>query len=236
MNLVLFDIDGTLLRSEGAGRAAMVETMERLYGRPDAFEGVSFSGAVDPGLVAAALARVGVPATPRQLGRVRTTYLRALRRRMELARGAGRLTICRGAEAAVAELGARWPIGLMTGNWRRGALIKLSIVNLWAPFARGVGATGDDAADRDLLLPFAWRRAVRRGFTPSRVMVIGDTPSDVRAGQMGALALRAHGVEVQTVAVQTGFSTPEALAASGPTLQISDLHEGLGQVIGLLER
>ena len=214
----------------------MVEAMDRLYSRPDAFDGTSFSGAVDPGIVSAALARVGVPATPRQLGRVRAVYLRALRRRMEAAAQAGRLTICRGAAEAVVELGARGPIGLMTGNWHRGAQIKLSMVSLWAPFERGMGATGDDAHDRDLLLPFAWWRAVRRGITPRRVMVIGDTPSDVRAGRAGAMALRSRGVEVQTVAVRTGFATEDELIASGPDLLVPDLAAGLDQVIGLLER
>lgn len=213
----------------------MVEAMERLYGRPDAFEGTSFAGAVDPGLVGEALERIGVEATTAEIGRVRAVYLRALRRRMAVAQREGRVEICRGAAGAVSALGGQVPIGLMTGNWIRGARTKLAMTGLWSAFEGGVGAFGDDAADRDLLLPFAWRRASRRGPAPRRVLVIGDTPNDVRAARAGGQALRARGVEVRSVAVCTGFATLEELVASAPDLLVPDLEQGLDQVLRLLD-
>lgn len=235
MKLILFDIDGTILRSGGAGRAAMVEAMERLHGRPDAFDGTSFAGAVDPGLVGEALRRVGIEASSEQIGRVRSVYLRALRRRMAVAGREGRVQICRGADAAVGLLAERAAVGLMTGNWRRGARIKLDHIGLWSAFEGGVGAYGDDAAERDALLPFAWRRAARRGVRATRVLVIGDTPNDVRAARAGGLALRDQGVDVRSVAVRTGFATHEELLASQPDLLIDDLAVGMPEVLALLE-
>lgn len=234
MSLVLFDIDGTLLRSGGAGRAAMVEAMDALYGRPDAFDGVSFAGAVDPGIVSEALARVGVAPTPRELGRVRARYQRLLARAMPRAVAEGRATLCPGVREAVAGVGARASIGLMTGNWTTGARIKLEAAGLWEPFASTPGAFGDDAAERDSLLPYAWRRARRRGLAPRRVLVIGDTPADVSAARAGARALGPRGPEVLAVAVCTGFATREALVASAPDLLLEDLAAGLEAVLALL--
>lgn len=231
MTLFLFDIDGTLMRSGGAGREAMVTAMDRCFGAPDAFDGVSFAGAVDPGIVGEAFARAGVAATPENLRAFRRTYLRALRPLLAQRLGEGRAAPCPGVREAVATVGAASPIGLMTGNWRRGADLKLGLLDLHTPFQGGIGAWGDDAPERDALLPYAWRRARRRGLAPRRIVVIGDTPNDVRAARAGAAALR--GPEVVAVVVETGFATREELVASQPDWMFPTMADGLDALVRL---
>ena len=80
VDLVLFDIDGTLLNSGGGGRAAMIAAASELFGCPQLFDNLSFAGAVDSGIVAHALACAGIPPTPRRMGRMRATYARRLTR------------------------------------------------------------------------------------------------------------------------------------------------------------
>ncbi len=234
MNLVLFDIDGTLLRTGGAGRAAMVEAMRALHGRPDAFDDLSFAGAVDPAIVSVALRRAGVEPTPRRLSRLRSRYVQALEGEMARAVREGRSVLCPGVREAVSALEGRAQVGLMTGNWSAGARVKLERMDLWAPFAGQPGAYGDDAPDRDALMPFAWRRALRRGRAPRRVVLVGDTPSDVSAARAGARLLGPRGVEVVAVAVATGFAPREDLVASRPDLLLDNLADGLDALLGTL--
>lgn len=234
--LVLFDIDGTLLKTGGAGREAMVVAMDRLFGRPDAFDGVSFAGAVDPGIVGEALDRIGQVATPAVISTFRRAYFSALRRSLARAGAEGRTSLCPGVREAVEALRGRATLGLMTGNWRRSAAQKLDAVSLGEPFSGAVGAFGDDAAVRDALLPFAVRRATRRGPRPGVVIVIGDTPADVGAARAGAAALGRHGPEVIAVAVNTGFSTREALVRSEPDLLLEDLACGWPALDALVRR
>ncbi len=229
--LVLFDIDGTLITTEGAGRAAMGEAAGRLFGRPDLFSRLSFAGAIDSEIVARALASGGLAPTPRRVGRLKAAYLRALRRR--LARGGGR--VYPGVRDALALSAAHARVGLLTGNWREGARVKLSRFALWSHFSPGLGAYGQDAAVRDGLLPVAWRRARRFGGPPQRIIVIGDTPADVSCARAGARALVGPGVQVLAVAVCTGFASPELLADARPDLLLPDLQRGLAALQPLLQ-
>lgn len=234
MNLVLFDIDGTLMRSGGAGRASMARALERLHGLSDAFEGLSFAGAVDPAIVAEALRRGGVEPTPRRLGRVRSAYAAELALAMPQAVAAGLAEPCPGVREAVAALVGRAALGLLTGNWSVGARIKLDAIDLWAPFSASVMACGDDADRRDALVPIAVRRARRRGLRPERVLLIGDTPFDVAAARAGARTLGPSGPPVHAVAVTTGFATRESLVDSSPDLLIDNLYDQLDEVLALL--
>lgn len=234
MNLVLFDIDGTLLKSDGAGRRAMAAAMGALFRRADAFDGLSFAGAVDPAIVSVALRNAGLEPTPRRVGRVRSTYARILARDLPRVVAEGRAALCPGVREAVEAVRARARIGLMTGNWRRGAAIKLGALGLWEPFARAPGGFGDDAHERGELMPHAWRRALRLGDRPRRVVVIGDTPNDVEAARVGAARLGRRVGEVLAVAVNTGFATREALVESRPDLLLEDLESGLGSLLALL--
>ena len=224
--LFLFDIDGTLLRTGGAGRRALSLATGRLFGRPDAFEGESFAGAVDFGLADRALRRIGVAPTPRRVGRLRATYVRFLRRTLQEHVGAGSAASCAGVPAAVALAREHGALGLLTGNWREGARAKLDAVGLWADFGGAVAATGSDARVREALLPIALRRARRRGLSVGRVVVIGDTPADVRCARAGIATLGSRAPALVTVAVATGVVSREALVPAEPDLLLDDLASG----------
>lgn len=227
-DLVLLDIDGTLLHSGGAGRAAMREAAIQVLGRPGLFEDISFVGSVDGELVPRAMRRAGIAATARRLGRFRARYRRALLRHMELQPpvllpGAARLV------HRLAEMGVS--LGLQTGNFRSGAEAKLRAVGLWEPFVdrrSGVvlGGFGDGARRRDDLVVQALHRARRRGLGVKRVVVVGDTPADIECSRAGAASLGGWAPEVFAVAVETGWVSGEALAATAPQLQLRDLATG----------
>ena len=228
MTLVLFDIDGTLLRTNGSGRGAMAMTAGELFGRPDMFDSVSFAGAVDSGIVALAMEACGIPATGRRMGRMRLRYERRLRRGLKEQPG----EVCPGVHRLLSDLQGRAKVGLITGNWHGGARIKLEAHGLGSTFAGCVGAYGGDAAERNALLPYAVKRAFRRWGKMERVLVVGDTPADVACARAGQQQL--PDLEVVAVAVETGFSTVDSLRESEPDLQIVDLDQGREAFLALL--
>lgn len=215
--LLLFDIDGTLLRSEGLGRRALDRALLERYGWADATAGVSFLGATDPGILADVFARFG---RPREEARAEQAALFALYARLleEEARLSGhRCQVLPGVVALLEQLVARADclVGLLTGNVRQGARIKLEVTRLSGYFR--LGAYGEDADTREALLPVARGQARALGWDhpdPRRVVVIGDTPRDVAVA-------RAHGG--RAVAVATGWSPREELAACRPDVLLDDL-------------
>jgi phosphoglycolate phosphatase len=224
-DLVLFDIDGTLLRTRGAGREALDEAFLRLLGWERATEGVPVAGSTDGAIVRGVAARFGRawPASgpaPLDERALRSLYLDGLRRR---AAEPGRVEACPGAHEALAALRTRAHVGLLTGNWEVGAAVKLGAVGLDGGFA--FGAYGDDATDRNALVPVACARAEALGLRWRRVVVIGDTPADIACARAGGAV---------AVAVETGFASADQLAAAAPDLQIPDLQRGLGWLCALL--
>lgn len=218
MPLVLFDIDGTILKTRGAGREALDSAFHRVCGWERATEGVDLAGNTDTRIVRQVVERRG--ATGVDLDAVRSAYLEALRERLA---EPGRVAACPGVHALVDRLAGRAELGLLTGNWADGARIKLEAVGLdevltWGAFA-------DDGFHRDELLPVARSRARARGVQDDPAVVIGDTPADVACARAGG------GV---AVVVETGFSTPEALARSRPDLQLRDLASGAPWILALV--
>jgi len=212
--LFLYDIDGTVLSSAGAGRRALDLAFEALYGVAGAFDRVSFGGATDPGITERAHRLAGLPFGPRSAEVLREAYLARLPEVLESMREV--MVLHPGVREALTATAGVGVNGLLTGNWRGGARLKLGCFDLWEAFE--VGAFGDDSGDRDDLVPVAERRARGLGLDFGRTVVIGDTPADVacaRAG--GAIA----------VAVLTGWSTAEALEAAEPDLLVEDLERGL---------
>lgn len=202
--LVLFDIDGTLLRPCGLGRRSLDRAFLDLYGSAGVFDGMRFHGRTDPEIVGDGLASVGAPASDfdRAVGR----YLEYLE--VEVAQGAP--LALPGVEELIATLDSRDDVvlGLVTGNVRRGAEIKLGRDNLFRRFP--VGAFGDDHADRSELIRLARRRAAEAGhgsMAPERTLYIGDTERDVEAARAGGAV---------AVAVATGSMALETLAETSP--------------------
>lgn len=218
--LFLYDIDGTLISTDGMGRACLDAAFEQVYGVADAFRGVRFGGRTDRGIVASAYANTGVPQTEQGTARLKRRYLALLAERL---RPEG-LTIHPGARRAIQATAGRGHNALLTGNWREGARIKLGAAGLWDPF--GFGAFGDDSPDRNDLVPVAVERARSRGLSVERVVVLGDTEADVACARAGGAT---------AVAVLTGWADRSLLEAAGPDLLIEDLESGLEALLALLD-
>jgi phosphoglycolate phosphatase-like HAD superfamily hydrolase len=217
--LVLFDVDGTLVQTAHAGVRGMNAAFARLYGRDGALDGIPIAGRTDRAIVADAFVACGLPWADGELDRLRAAYLDELR--LEIARPTtAPMGVLPGVPALLDALSARGDVhvGLLTGNFRGGAAIKLGHFGLWRDFH--VGAFGDDHLDRRALVPVALDEARRAGLGdpgPDRVVVIGDTPLDVDCA-------RAHGA--RALAVATGSYEMAALIEAGADLAVDSLAEG----------
>ena len=223
--IVLFDVDGTLLLSGGAGVRAMNLAFEALYGVPDAFKDIPMAGRTDQIIVLDAFGRFGLPAADGWLSAFRDRYCALLQE--EVARPSPGKRVMPGVRAALEVLGCLPDValGLVTCNFAEGARIKLEHFDLARYFR--FGAFADDAADRNALVPIALARAAEcgvRDVPPERVFVVGDTPADV------ACALAAH---VRAVGVATGPFDTVTLAASGAHAAMADLSD-LGAFFSVL--
>jgi phosphoglycolate phosphatase-like HAD superfamily hydrolase len=223
--LFLFDIDGTILSTRGAGREALDEAFLRVCGWPDATRGVPIGGSTDGAIARGVAARFGHDWTdgpaPYDEATLEEAYLAALRRRLD---APGRVELCPGVVELLDALEGRVHLALLTGNWVAGARVKLGAVGLADRFV--VGAYGGDAVDRNALVPVAERRADAAGLRYTRTVVIGDTPADVACARAGrALA----------IAVETGHGDVADLVAAGPDLQVPDLVRGREAVLRLLD-
>jgi len=223
--LVLFDIDGTLIKTGRAGLRGMNAAFQRLHGRSDALQGISFAGRTDRAIVTDIFRALGLDAGSEVMEELREAYLHHLAE--EIRKPVPDCEVLPGVAASLEALESRQEVGvgLLTGNYQRGAAIKLGHFGLWERFT--FGAFGDAHADRRHLVPVAIAEAERAlgvRVPPARVVVIGDTPLDVDCAH-------AHGAVA--VAVATGpFSTAE-LAASSPDLVLETL-EDLSALLGVV--
>lgn len=215
MHVILFDIDGTLLRSGGAGKEAMETALVNEFGLDRVRAEVPYSGRTDRAIARDLFAAHGIDVTPANWQRFVTAYLRLLPDCLH--RLSGR--VLPGIAALLQQLGGRdtFAVGLLTGNIRAGAEAKLGHFGLWGHFA--FGGFGDEHHERDLVAKDALKAAtdfLRRNPHPERVWVIGDTPLDVKC---------ARAIGAKAVAVATGYHPAEELAAAGPDLLLPDLAD-----------
>jgi phosphoglycolate phosphatase len=215
VRLVLFDIDGTLIRTGGAGVRAFARAFESEFNLADGFERLKVPGRTDTGLVREFLGFHSIPPTPENLRRFFECYVFWLDHLLQ----ESRTEVCAGVWEFLAELQAlpRPPLlGLLTGNIRLGAEIKLRHCDLWDVFE--IGAFGDEHEERDQIAEIARQRGSRILGTRLRgdeVLVVGDTPHDIRCG-------RAIGAKV--LAVATGGARIEELRPHQPDWLIPDLR------------
>ena len=215
--LILFDIDGTLLFSGGAGSRALTRTFEELFGVPNGFNGISVAGSTDPIILGQALMRAKLTVSSTMHQQFRERYCDLLEE--EIIYPGPRKGLMPGVHTLLVEL-ARHPevcCALLTGNFARAARIKLEHFDLWSFFS--CGAYGDDATERDQLGPVAIKRARQLGAnvgTSSQVLVVGDTPADVQC---------AKAVGARSVAVATGGFDQAALHACSASAVLADLSD-----------
>lgn len=215
--VLLFDIDGTLVTTGGAGRRAVAKTFELTYGRADACDAIAFGGMTDRAIFRLGLEALGLEHSPAAVDALLGEYLKILADEVARVEDAHYRVHAGMREAVQAGHEERYAVGLGTGNVEAGARIKLARVGLADAFA--FGGFGDDAEDRAaLILAGAQRGAQALGvpLTETRVLIIGDTVKDVAA----ALA---NGFECLGVA--TGGVSVEALRQAGAQWAAQDLAQ-----------
>jgi phosphoglycolate phosphatase len=218
--LILFDIDGTLLSTNGAAKRAFHRALLEVYGTAGPIATHPFDGKTDPQIARELLREAGLldSAIDHGLDDLWRCYLRELA--VELAQPGHATTLLPGVRQLLDALTERQEeavIGLLTGNVEQGAALKLGSVGLDGRFS--FGAFGSDDERRDRLPAVAVRRArerTGREFRGKEIVVIGDTPFDVTCGQ--ALGVRA-------VAVATGRFEIAALEAAGADVVLPDLSD-----------
>lgn len=218
--LVLFDIDGTLLSTNGAAGRAFEAALIEVYGTAGAMGRVSFAGKTDPQIARELLAGAGMAAVEvdRRMGELWRRYLHHL----DDALRDTALRVYPGVAACldlVEQRASEVVLGLLTGNIEAGAQRKLDAAGLGFRRFR-VGVFGSDHADRNALPAIAASRAQQRlgvEYRGSDVVVIGDTPADIACGvAFGA----------RTIAVATGSYSREQLAACHPDHLFDTLEDG----------
>jgi phosphoglycolate phosphatase len=211
---LLFDIDGTLVRTGGAGKAAMEMALRNGFGIRDINDTVPYSGRTDPAITTDLLTVHDIAPTPPNLARLRQHYLDALPDALQNRPG----HVCPGVRELIAELQSTSQVrlGLLTGNIEAGAMLKLQSFDLWKPFA--FGGFGDKHIDRAEVAREAVREAEAKygAIDPATIWVIGDTPHDVSAGRA---------IGAKTLAVCTGWEKREDLERCAPDLLLNDLSQ-----------
>ena len=223
-SVILFDIDGTLVRG-GPAKTAFVDAMSETYGTPGPLKEVSFAGKTDPQIARELLLAAGLDdhEIDRGFDRLWARYLANLEALLpddpvDVLPGVVELLDALAGEADVA-------VGLLTGNIQGGARLKLSSGGLWEHF--GFGSYGSDHEERDELPAIAVHRAREiygEVVSAELAVVVGDTPRDVACGKAGG---------TRTIAVATGTYTADALAASEPDHLLHDLS-ATSEVLDLL--
>jgi phosphoglycolate phosphatase len=216
--LLLFDIDGTLLDTGGAGGASLLDAVEELFGvERTTLPPLNLAGATDGGIVRQLFSQMKREMHEQAVDEYLRCYLGHLQRRLHHVDFPG-LTLP-GVEALLQALvaDASADLGLLTGNVRRGAEMKLQRFDLHPHFIEG--AFGDDAEDRNLLGPVAIRRmseATGRSYSVDDVIIIGDTPKDIAC---------AEAIGARCLAVGTGHFRAASLRAHTPWLCLEDLAD-----------
>ncbi|HYO96862.1 MAG TPA: HAD family hydrolase [Polyangiaceae bacterium] len=212
--VLLFDIDGTLVSTGGAGRRAIARAFAMVHTRPDA---VTFrlDGMTDRLIVRRGLDAIGVEPTAAAIDEVLSAYLSILSDEIRQVPEASYVVHPGIREAIVAAQTRGAAVGLGTGNVREGARVKLERAALYQHF--GFGGFGCDAEVRlDLIRLGAERGAQALGLPLSacRVVIIGDTPHDVSAAQ---------GIGAECLGVGTGYYSAKQLLECGATFAFDDL-------------
>jgi len=208
---VLFDLDGTLLWTDGAGRRAIHRALLEVLAIERPAASFRFDGRTDPEIVELLAAAAGRDHGPDVVAGVLRAYVRLLDE--ELGRPGQRTTVYPGVRELLAALERRSDcvLGLLTGNVREGARLKLRSAGLDIARFR-VGAFGSDHGERSALPAIAQQRVrevLGLELAGHDVVIMGDTPADVTCGR---------GIGARAIAVATGsYSVPDLIAAGAYT-------------------
>lgn len=216
MHVCLFDIDGTLIQTSGAGRAALQQALLDEFGVTEPIRNEQVLGRTDRGIAAELFTQHGLGDTAENWDRLRECYLSHLPRALSeregrILPGITRLleTLSGSAEQVV--------LGLLTGNTRRGAQLKLDHFGLFTHFR--LGGFGDRHPLRDDVAREALQivqEHLNGDVDLQQIWVIGDTPLDVRCARV---------IGARSIAVATGWHTAEQLDAERPDVVLENLDD-----------
>ncbi len=216
MRLILFDVDGTLLMTGGAGSRALGRALRHTYGLENGLNGMCLAGKTDPQIVREALRRYGKEEslTRQSLNSLFASYIPFLKDEVAASPD---FRVLPGVPELMATLSTRSSValGLATGNIEQGARTKLDRADLTSFFT--FGGYGSDAENRTELIRTAIERGLRE-IAPSSavdILLIGDTPRDV---------VHARNAGVRTLAVATGSYSVESLLAYKPDFVMPNLN------------
>ncbi|MCI0576515.1 MAG: haloacid dehalogenase-like hydrolase [Chloroflexi bacterium] len=229
MRLLLFDIDGTLIRSVGVGKAAMVYAMEQVFGTAGPVDSYDMAGKTDPLIITDLMTAAGLALADIETGLPAVYELMAEKGRVLFTSDG--IAPCTGVPELLAALAGHEDVllGLLTGNINTTAPLKLAAAGIDPTLFR-IGAYGSDAGDRNLLPALALERACQltgHSFNGQNTVVIGDTPADIACA-------RASGATA--VAVATGRYSAGTLADYQPDYLLENLADTLAVLDILLGR
>jgi phosphoglycolate phosphatase len=216
VRLVLFDIDGTLIHTGGAGVKAFAKVFQTEFNAVDGFEQMKFAGRTDVSLVKEFFQVHQIPASPENFQRFFERYVFWLDEML----CHGKTVVCPGVRELIRDLKALPEppmLGLLTGNIRLGAEINLRKAQLWEEFE--TGAFADDHELRDQIAVAARDRGSRllgRNLSGDEVVVVGDTAHDIRCGRA---------ISAKVLAVATGGAPYAELESHQPDWVVRDLRE-----------
>lgn len=218
MRLLLFDIDGTLIRTSRVGRQVMRYALEKVFGTAGPIEEYPFAGGTDKRIIRDLLKSAGIPQDEITAG-FSSVYEHMAKEGKILFYQDG-LSACPGILNLLSILTGRRDVllGLQTGNTRITAQLKLEAASV-DPSVFHVGAYGSDTDDRRRLIPIAWQRTSRqlsRAFDGHNTVVLGDTPADIDCAKAN---------HAMSVAVATGSYTSELLAEYHPDILFDDFSD-----------
>ena len=213
--VLLFDIDGTLVLTGGAGQRAMAHAFEDLFAVTDAFRDIPMAGRTDTWILSSAAAAHGIASS--ELAGFHDAYLAHLER--ELNSPNPRKMMMPGIRPLLDKLASRDDtyLALLTGNYQKAARLKLEHFDLWRYFP--CGAFADDGSDRNSSLPKALARIRGCGgpaVHAADAIVIGDTPHDVACAQAAG---------ARCIGVATGGYTVQQLRDCGAEIVFEDLSD-----------
>ena len=215
MHICFLDIDGTLVSTGGAGQAAFVVTLDKDFGIQNvSSSGISFAGRSDRAIAADLMRLHGIDPTPEIWHDFRAAYVKRLAEVLPQYKG----RVLPGVVPLLEKLEERGDtaLGLITGNVAQAAEHKLRHYELWHWFP--FGGFGDEHPDRNDIAAaaLAAARSHLNGTAHRELVVIGDTPNDVRC---------ARSIGARCVAVPTGNTSIDALRAAEPDVLVETLED-----------
>lgn len=225
--LILFDIDGTLIRSNGVGRLAMIAALEEVFGTAGPVDDYQMGGKVDHRIITDLMTSAGF--TPEEIkAKINLVCDHMAVKALAIFPGK-EMSVCTGVKPLLQALSQREDalLGLLTGNICRTAPIKLAAAGL-NPLQFRVGAYGCDALDRNALPAIAMQRAGEMSgdaFAGHNTVIIGDTPADILCARAG---------QAMAVAVASGWHSMSTLSQYQPDFLFANLSDTTAVVEALL--